>query len=290
MAAFRAHQLRDPADFIYAQGLTGLAFVRARRRGEALPPVGVNAHGYEMFQSCFGLKELAAQLLLRPQTRMVTREADVLFSFSGRIRDIVVNRLGADPSRVVVIPNGVDDSWLTTVSRPPSRPRRFLFVGRYERRKGIPELTAALRSLGPEGWEMDFVGPIPAHERMDDPRVRYHGSIRDASRLLQLYDASDCMVCPSHSEGMPTVLIEAMARGVMLIATDVGAVEELVTPETGILLPGPIPSLIAQAMTHVIDMPDERLSAIRGACRARAFSYRWENVAGRVIAAASDRC
>jgi glycosyltransferase involved in cell wall biosynthesis len=283
LSAFLKRQAVEPADFIYAQGLTGLAFVRARKHRQDIPPVGVNAHGYEMYQACFGLRERLVQHLMRPQTRAVTLGADVLFCFSGKVREIVVDRIGTDPARIVVIPNGVDESWIAKDCSEPHHPRRFLFVGRFERRKGIPELHQAIRLLGKAGWTLDLVGPIPERYRVHDARVRYHGPISDSEMLLQIYGSSDCMICPSFAEGMPTVLIEAMAQGVMMIGTDVGAVSELITDKTGFLLARPEPRLIAAAMSSVIDMPDDRLLSYKEACRQKACEYRWDRVTSRVL-------
>lgn len=283
LAAFLRRQRNDPADFVYAQGLTGLAFVEARRRGVPVPAVGVNAHGYEMYQPCFGAKDRIVQPLMRPQHRRITLDADVVFSFSGKIREIVVRRIGANPSRVEVIPNAVDGSWIAESTGPSNQARRFLFVGRFERRKGVPELGAALRRLDGVAWHMDFVGPIPDDARIADDRITYHGAVTDIRRLIALYDGCDCIVCPSYAEGMPTVLIEAMARGVAVIATDVGAVAELVDAGTGILLPGPRAELIEAAMRRIATMPDESLKAMREACREKAREYTWERITGRVI-------
>jgi hypothetical protein len=81
---FRKQRFRDSVDFVYAQGLTGMAFVRARRAGESLSPVGINAHGCEMLQRRIGLKARPGQLPMRPLIRHATRNADVVASFYWR--------------------------------------------------------------------------------------------------------------------------------------------------------------------------------------------------------------
>jgi glycosyltransferase involved in cell wall biosynthesis len=58
--------------------------------------------------------------------------------------------------------------------------------------------------------------------------VVYHGVVRDRQALKEKIDACDVLLLPSLSEGMPTVILEAMARGLDVIASDVGAVRELV--------------------------------------------------------------
>jgi glycosyltransferase involved in cell wall biosynthesis len=59
-------------------------------------------------------------------------------------------------------------------------------------------------------------------------KVVYQGVVRDQNLLMEKFDACDVLLLPSLSEGMPTVILEAMARGLDVIASDVGAVSELV--------------------------------------------------------------
>lgn len=105
LARYRAAAIRS--DFIYAQGFTGLAFVEARRRDSSLPPVGVNLHGYEMFQPTCGLRSFLAKLMLQRPARHVTQTADYVFSFSRKIRDIVERRLRVPRDRIIELPRAI---------------------------------------------------------------------------------------------------------------------------------------------------------------------------------------
>jgi glycosyltransferase involved in cell wall biosynthesis len=270
-------------DFVYTQGLTGLAFVAARRAGAPLPPVGVNAHGYEAFQKCFGLKSRIDQWLIRGPHRRISLRADVVFSFSGKIREIVEKRIGVPADRVVEIPNGVDRAWVSQEIRPAIGMTRFLFVGRHERRKGLPELFAAIGRLPPEGWSLDVVGPIPESHQIRHPLVQFLGPISDPAALLRKYDESHFLVCPSFAEGMPTVILEAMARGVPSIATDVGAISELVSRGTGILLPAPSPEFIGSAMLEAIHMTDHQRDRMRHSAWERSSGYCWDVLGTRIV-------
>lgn len=272
------------ADFIYSQGLTGWAFLRLRGRRMLLPPIGVNTHGYEMFQRSANFRGALQHALLRPAFRSVNIRADVVFSFSGKIRRIVEQRVGVPPGRIAEMPNGVEESWL--VPGPAScrdGVRRFIFVGRHDRRKGLPELLAAITSLPDSGWELVVVGPIPPDRQIVDHRVRFVGAVSEASRLQGLLDDADCLLCPSHAEGMPTVILEAMARGLMIVATDVGATAEIVDSSNGVLLAGPEPLAIADAMRSIMSMSDGDVMQRKARSLARVQSFGWQRVAGRVI-------
>lgn len=272
-------------DFIYAQGLTALAFLRHRDAGHALPPIGVNTHGYGMFQAAGTLRMSLQHLMLRPAFARVNRGADRVFCFSGKIREIVERRLGIPAARIVEVPNAVDESWIADSVPASAGTRRFTFIGRYERCKGVEELLGAIRRLPPEGWRLDFIGPIPERHRIEHPNVRFHGPVSGADRLMAFLDDSDCLLCPSYSEGMPTVILEAMARGNAIIATDVGATRELVRPGNGILLNWPTAEGIAEAMRTITGMDAAGLGRLKATSLERVRAYTWHEVARRHIAA-----
>jgi glycosyltransferase involved in cell wall biosynthesis len=284
-ACLRRYLDRDVrADFIYAQGLTGWAFLRLRERSTDLPPIGVNTHGYEMFQRAADLRGALQYAFLRPAFRDVNIRADVVFSFSGKIRHIVERRVGVPADRIAEMPNGIEESWLVAASASCRNDvRRFIFVGRHDRRKGLPELLAAIPALPDYGWELVVVGPIPPDRQIAHPGVRFVGAVSDAFRLQALLDGADCLLCPSHAEGMPTVILEAMARGLMIVATDVGATAEIVDSSNGILLAGPEPAAIADAMRRVMSMPTAEVMQRKSCSLARVRSYGWQHVARHVI-------
>ena len=73
------------------------------------------------------------------------------------------------------------------------------------------------------------------------------------------YSLADALVCPSYSEGMPNVILEAMASGLYIIGSDVGAVSAMVSSENGKLIPPADQEEIRKAMEEVLEMEDEIL-------------------------------
>lgn len=281
LAQYRASDMT--ADFIYAQGLTGLAFVAARKQDRSLPVVGVNLHGYEPFQPAADFRRALEQRILRQPFRRLARDADLVFSFSGKIREIVERRIGVPAERIVEIPNGIKAGWLCEDMPATGRRRSLIFIGRWERRKGIEELTAALATTAELDFEMHFVGPVPKDRKSTLAHVHYHGTITNDGALQRLIDAADALICPSHSEGMPTVILEAMARGLAVIATDVGATREIVGADIGILLPDARPTTIDAAIRDFVSWDDETLELKKKASREKAAGYTWERVSAKTI-------
>ena len=273
------------ADFVYAQGLTGIAFGAARRGATDLPPVGVNQHGYEMFQKAANLRAWLEQFVLRGQVVALDRSADVVFTFPRKIRAIVERRCKVPSERLVEVPNAIDGSWIVAHRPAPTAKRRFLFIGRHERRKGVPELLEAIAPLRASGVEFHFVGPIPETLRLKRDDVVYHGTITDTATLQGILDSSDVLLCPSFAEGMPTVVLEAMARGLAVIATDVGATAEWVGADNGVLLPFPDVGALRTAIERCIAMPASELHRLQAASIAKAKECTWDLVTAKTIAA-----
>ena len=206
-------------DCIYAQGLTGDAFLKKH------PRVVVNLHGLEMFQPAFSLKEAVAKRLMRPHFRRQIRLGWKLVSLGGKLGDILLAQ-GARKDQIVVLPNGVDDFWFDTPkAAKPSGQTRFLMVGRNEYRKGFHVLQAALSVLEAP-IELHLVGDWP-QIKSTHHNVTYYGVVRDKHELIKIVDSCDVLLLPSLSEGMPTVVLEAKARGLQIIATDIGAMSEI---------------------------------------------------------------
>jgi len=225
-------------DFIYTKGFTGWHIIREKKKGHITwPPIGVKFHGYEMFQKAPDIKSKISQLfLLRKPVKEISREADVVFSYGGKITEIIKS-IGVNQDRIIEIPSGVEESIVVNSIQPTTQKIKFVYLGRYERRKGIEELNKALTGFnGNVNFECHFIGDIPAEKQLRLSFIKYHGEVRDKSVLNSLLRACDVLVCPSWSEGMPNVILEAMANGLTVLATDVGATNTLVNDSTGFLI------------------------------------------------------
>jgi glycosyltransferase involved in cell wall biosynthesis len=240
-------------DFIYVQGFAGWKVLDAKRKGESFPPIGINFHGMEPLQAAPGWKAKMQKILLKKPMLYNIAQADVIFTLGENLSRLLMKQALAK-EKICKIPICLEENWLmpqqTTVN---DAQRSFVFVGRYERRKGIEELNAAIQSiLAEENFTFHFIGPIPEDKQIKDQKIIYHGSIANQEQIKEILKKCDVLVCPSYAEGMPTVILEAFACGLSAIATDVGAVSELVNERTGILLPAPDVVLIKDAILQCI--------------------------------------
>jgi glycosyltransferase involved in cell wall biosynthesis len=222
----------------------------------------------------------------------VLRRAVAVLVLSPEQAGFVVERYGVSPARVHVVPNGVGEAYLALgrrrAQRPPGRPPgplRLLYFGRLSRQKNLPRLIDAMSLLPAGQVELTVVGDGEdrrlVEQMVDDRRlssVRVVGA-RRGTDLIETLAASDAFVLPSDKEGMPLVVLEAMAAGLPVIATDVPGTRELARGVA--VLVRPDPRSLAGAVTELAEDPLGGQERAR-AGRAVAAGHSWTSVAGRV--------
>lgn len=274
--------IKEPTqyDFVYAQGFTGWYYTLMRKQDKSLPPLITNFHGLEMFQKAATVKEKLKQFMFRGAVKKVSQGSDVNCSLGGKLTPIL-ERITSGCSRVIETPIGIGDDWLIATNEfRHNKIRNFVFVGRYERRKGIEELSAVLKNLTDfYEFEFHFIGPIDVTHQIKSSKIHYHGLIKAEPEIKQILKDCDVLVCPSYSEGMPTVILEAMASGCAIIASDVGAVSEQVNPDNGVLIKAGDQSQLTDALIDLINLDEGALIKMKVASIQRIKQkFVWEKV------------
>ena len=167
---------------------------------------------------------------------------------------------GVPGEKIRVIPPGVDVSvFAPPAARERQGPIRLLFVGGDLERKGGLDLLQALEGLRGQ-VELDMVtsaNPDTSHRGV---KVRIHRGLRPQSpELVRLFLEADLFVLPARGDCLPQAIAEAMASGLPVVSTPVGAITELVRDgETGLLVPPGAPDSLAQAIAALIADPARR--------------------------------
>lgn len=173
-------------------------------------------------------------------------------------RDGLVKEHGLDPARVRVIHPGVDAAWWAQPRnlRPAGDPLRILFVGNDVERKGLGLLQDAAGRL--DGASIDVVTgdeDVPAGEGL-----RVHRGITPRSEeLRRLYNDADVFALPTYADAVPNVVVEAMAAGLPVVATDVGAVREMVG-DAGVVVPRGDVDALAAGLAALHSDPERRVA------------------------------
>jgi glycosyltransferase involved in cell wall biosynthesis len=193
-----------------------------------------------------------AEMRLRRKRRLWNGIAR-LQAWSEWAKASAVDDYGVDPDRVTVNPPGVDtDLWSPgTPGERRDGPVRILFVGGDFRRKGGDVLLDWFRRARPAGTELHLV----TRERVDPaPGVTIHAGVEpNSERLVGLYRASDVFVLPSRAECFGIATVEAMATGLPVVVTDVGASREIVAEgENGHLVRPGRPDELGEALDDLV--------------------------------------
>lgn len=285
---------RPPVDFIYSKGYAGLHFIKQKQvailedgNNHGIPPIGLRLHGYEIFQDSHTLRDLYNRLIYLPLVRYLNNCADYVYSYGDGITDIIKKNFRNIEDRIIEIPTGIEPEWLYENNIVVHKPLRFAFLGRYERRKGIAELNAALKNLaGKKEFEFHFVGPIPEEEQIRSGQIKYHGVVGDAEKIKEILRSTDVFVLPSHSEGMPNVVMEAMASGCAVLATDVGAVKLMVDNDTGWLIKPRSAAAVEKKIAEILQLPAAEIEQRKkNSVQKVKKNFLWEEVIRQEIAA-----
>jgi glycosyltransferase involved in cell wall biosynthesis len=211
----------------------------------------------------------------------VLRAAAAVVVFTDEQRSVISSEYRLDPGRVSVIPNGVDKSFFYAGERVLHEKPRLLFVGRFVAQKNLALFLRALDGVS-ERFETSLVGEgelgAELKKAVEDLRlcnVRFHGRVEGAD-LRELYRTADVLVLPSEREAFGLAVLEAMAMGLPIVATDVSGTRALVAPDqNGVLVPPGDPAALREALLSVTGDPD-RYRQMSERSRHLAAGYSWE--------------
>jgi len=180
--------------------------------------------------------------------RRAVARASLIAAVSQETVRYYAERFPSSRAKIIRLPMGID------FSRIPRIPERFstrsphdsarpkvLFVGRLSREKGLPLLLSASRRLQTRapGLQLIIVGEGPLAAWLQraasrNPHIHLLGSLPRV-RVLELMQECDLLAITSGYEGLPTVLLEALALGLPVVTTNVGVASEVVRPEIGVI-------------------------------------------------------
>lgn len=185
----------------------------------------------------FGLYVRGEQKILSPLSQFLYRKASIVLTISPKFTEII-SSIGGQAQ--TIRPMMVYDEEDIVVDRIYSSKTQYnlLFVGRIERAKGVFEIINALSALITSSvlnFKMNFIGDGPdssaikalCKEKNLCGFVEFHGTITDKKDLGDIYKSSDLFIFPSHHEGFPRVIYEAMIFGVPIITTFVGSISSI---------------------------------------------------------------
>jgi glycosyltransferase involved in cell wall biosynthesis len=222
-------------------------------------PYVLHLHGaeYMMFWS-------QEDTFLNRRIRAMFQKAARIIVLGQAWQDFVVSRVPEAERLMVIVPNAAVIPALPWKGGGDTV--HILFLGRIGKRKGVPELCEALALIKDlPGWRATIAGDgtlDTLRSRLNELGLSERVTVlgwQKPEETAELMSHGDVLALPSHAENLPMSVIEAMAAGLAVVATPVGAVEEIVKDgETGFLVaPGDVPAL-GEKLRQLVEDPDLR--------------------------------
>jgi glycogen synthase len=288
---------RDPVDADVAHAHTWYAdmagvWIRTLHR----IPLVVTLHSMEPLRPWKADQLGSGYLLSSWIEKTGVESADRVIAVSAKMRDDILQHFNADPSKVVVIHNGIDpDRFRRTeahdhLDRLGVKSPYVLFVGRITDQKGIFHLLEAARKL-PPGIQVVLCASAPdtpeIEERLrralpEHPNVKWIFEMVPLDVVSQLYSHAAVFACPSVYEPFGIINLEAMACETPVVASAVGGILEVVEDgKTGILVPPARPDDLAAALRRVLDDPAMGRAMGRAGRKRVEDRFSWASIAAR---------
>jgi glycosyltransferase involved in cell wall biosynthesis len=207
--------------------------------------------GYQLYIQCLGSDINVHQHHPRRRAMLAAAfaRANAVITVS---KDLAQKAQQISPSAdVITIYNGVNFERFALQKQPPAD-KSLIFIGNLIKTKGVFELLRAIQLLNDPAIRLHMVGGGPEAQALQQQaaqfgiadQVQFYGRLphQQVSELLQ---HSQLLVLPSYSEGVPNVIMEALACGIPVVATSVGGIPEVVSKHSGVLLADYQPATIA---------------------------------------------
>ena len=276
---------RHRFDLVHCHAAYPQAYVAESLRRLTGIPLVVRPHGADVLPG----EVIRRARRLESRMRMALGAADAVIAQGESLRD-VITELGVDPGRITIINNGVDVAAFAAAEPFPHHRPYLLGLGSLVPHKGfdlLVEAYARLRDprvdllIAGEGREQSALAGLIQRRGLGD-RVRLLGPIT-GDRKTSLYRSADFFVCPSRREPFANVILEALASGLPVVATDVGGNREMVRPEVNGLLCRPeSPPALAAAIQRLLDEP-QVVGRLRAAAVPSVADHDWPRVAERYV-------
>lgn len=284
--ALRRADLRRHWDVVHSHWINPDAYAVSRWEGAARAIQVATVHGHAALGMGIGA-------VPTPLIRQALQALDHVIAVSSELRDVLVRQFSVPATKVSVQFNGIDATQFQP--RPNSAARRdlglaqnlriILVVARLSPEKGLDLLLRAMANQRLPSTRLHIIGDGPLRTELLDLRerlglqsmVHFEGPVRH-EKLPVWFATADLLCLPSWHEGCPVVVHEALASGLPVVSTRVGAVPDLVDTASGILCPPGDGAALAQALEVALSMAWDREAIAR-----RGAVHTWDRVASQLI-------
>ncbi|WP_417911256.1 glycosyltransferase [Candidatus Electronema sp. PJ] len=215
---------------------------------------------------------------------------------SPTLKQVLVQHFPGYANKIRVIANGIDAAFYAAGEhRATDSTVRFLSAGNLVAGKGVQVILEAVAALpaSAANWHLDIVGDGPERNALEafcqasglQAQVSFHGSV-PPEQMPEFMRRADAFVFASFAEGRPNVVLEAMAAGLPVLASNIPAVQELIEHgKHGFLFPPGKAEQLAQHLVYCLNHPGERQLLGRNARQSlEAQVVSWQETASQYAA------
>jgi glycosyltransferase involved in cell wall biosynthesis len=213
--------------------------------------------------------------------KRVLRSAAKIICLSEQQKMLIAAKYTLPLESIVVIPNGVAEKYFIAKEKCENTIPHLLFVGRLAPQKNLSLLIAAVAQMQTsvfldivgEGEERESIEALIQKYRLQN--VKLHGK-KIGEELIEIYKSADIFVLPSLKEGISLSMLEALAAGLPVVASDAPEIRQILG-ECGVLIQDPTIVNYARALDELAINKDE-LHRLSDLSVKKAHSYSWESV------------
>lgn len=212
--------------------------------------------------------------------KKVLRSASKIIVLNDFYKKFIKERYGISKN-IEILPPGVNESFFIKKQNKDRTIKNLLYVGRLSTEKRVDMLIDAISSIK-NNVKLYIVGEGPEEKRLKDQVLRLNLSNvevvgkKTGKELLKYFEMADIFLLASEYEGLPLVLLEAMASGIPIIASDVRGTHELVN-NIGVLVKPVNSKNFAVQIDKLINNP-EKINKIKIAEKREIEKYRWDSL------------
>lgn len=213
--------------------------------------------------------------------KRVLKSAAKIMCQTEQQKQLIASKYGLPLHTIAVIPNGVGEEYFVSKKTNQNSVPHLLFVGRLAAQKNLPLLIEAVSKLRTSIF-LDIVGEGELKEKLEAVIQKYnlqnihlHGK-KTGKELLDFYRLADVFVLPSVKEGISNAMLEALAAGLPVVASDSPEMRQILG-ECGILIQEPTAASYAKALDELLSNK-QAIQHLRVLSVQIASSYSWKKV------------
>lgn len=191
-------------------------------------PMVTSCHGSDLrqFQNCPHLQERVLK---------GCQKIDVIMALSEAQKNEIIRLYNLAPEQIIIAGAGYNDRLFYIDTKPPPNPVQIVYAGKLSNAKGVPWFLRALHSIVSPSWQLHLLGSGSGDEKDYciklakelGEKVQIYGALPQLS-LARIMRQSHILVLPSFFEGLPLVILEGLASGCRIVATDLPGTNEVI--------------------------------------------------------------